>query len=94
MHCHAEETIVAAVTDGISAGLVYGLSTNGTVFVFRTSNLVTSSDVTECTLDTKIQVAQGGYKMISIKGGLLLKPEKFADYIYLNTTTFMINRNK
>jgi hypothetical protein len=94
VYCRAEETLVAAVTDGFSAGHVYGLSKTGTVFVFRTSNLLLTPDTTECTLEAKVQAASSGYKMISIKGGLLVKSDLTADYVYLNTSTFMLNRIK
>ena len=73
---------------------MYGLSKTGTVFVFRTSNLLLTPDATECTLEAKVQAASSGYKMISIKGGLLVKSDLASDYVYLNTSTFMLNRIK
>lgn len=75
VYCRAEETLIAAVTDGFSAGHVYGLSKTGTVFVFRTSNLLLTPDATECTLEAKVQAAHSGYKMMSIKGGLLVQSD-------------------
>lgn len=62
--------------------------------MFRTSNLLLTPDATECSLEAKMQAASSGYKMISIKGGLLVKSDLFSDYVYLNTSTFMLNRGK
>lgn len=40
----------------MSAGYVFGLDKEGTIFVFKTSNLLITPEATECILDTKIKV--------------------------------------
>ena len=53
--CRAEHDVVfvAAVADGLSAGHTFGLSADGWIFVYKTSNLIQKADATECYLEAK-----------------------------------------
>jgi hypothetical protein len=51
-----ESILIKAVTDKMSAGYVFGLDNEGTIFVFKTSNLLVTPEATECILETKIKV--------------------------------------
>ena len=75
VYCRAghESKLVDAATDGMSSGHVYGLTDTGLIYVFRTSNLLITTDPTECQILTKIQIADSGHSLYSIKGGLLVK---------------------
>jgi hypothetical protein len=42
-----------AAADAISAGIIYGLGSDGFVYVFRTSNLLQKPDATECLFQSK-----------------------------------------
>jgi hypothetical protein len=79
----------------MSAGHIFGLSSDGEIFVFKTSNLLQQPEAVECYIDTKfraITLAEDeqllGLK--SIKGGLIVSSNK--GNLYFNATTFMLER--
>lgn len=54
---------------------MYGLSKDGYIFVFRTSNLLLQPDATECRLDTKFKVLDSGKSIITVRGGILVESD-------------------
>lgn len=92
MFCHAEPQakLVAIQVDSLSTSHVYGLSANGNLYVFRTSNLLQSPEAKNCYLETKIKVAEQAYNMITVKGGIVIDTDLGS--LYLNASTFVVNR--
>ena len=90
--CTAEpdSRLVSAHVDSLSSGHVYGLSDDGYLYVFKTSNLLQSPEATDCYLDTKFKVAESAKSMVTVKGGIVIDTEQGS--FYLNASTFMINR--
>jgi hypothetical protein len=64
---------VAAHVDALSSGHVYGLSSDGYVFVFKTSNLLQNPEANECLLDTKFRIAEQATDMVTVKGGIIVE---------------------
>lgn len=93
IYCRAERDtqLVAAQVDALSSGHVYGLSTDGYVFVFKTSNLLQNPEASECFLDTKFRVANKATDMATVKGGIIVKTDQGS--LFLNASTFMVNRH-
>lgn len=70
---------------------MYGLSKDGYIFVFRTSNLLIQPDATECRLDTKFKVLDSGKSITTVRGGILVESDH--EKVYLNASTFMLQRH-
>ena len=88
-----ESILIKAVTDKLSDGYVFGLDNEGTIFVFKTSNLLVTPEATECILETKIKVNTLksevyfiGFK--SVKGGLVVSMSD-GNNLFYNTTSLM-----
>ena len=89
--------LVVAATDSMSAGHIFGLSKQGVVYIFRTSNLLQAPEATECYLDTHFTVftalneGEEAVGLKTVKGGIIVSTSMERNF-YVNATTFMLER--
>ena len=63
---------MGAAIDSVSAGHTYAITDSGELYVFRTSNLLSSPDPTECRFEAKFKTVDTAANLVAVKGGLLI----------------------
>lgn len=80
-----DTSFVMAAADAVSAGITYGLSSDGFVSVFRTSNLLQKPDASECVFQSKFKAIQDPVGILAVIGGVVVSSETHSFYFDTKT---------